>query len=56
MKEPEHGTPEYWARIRPDAPAAKGSLGENTVLKPQVTLRIPEIGLEHVIDGEIAIG
>lgn len=34
----------------------KGSLGDNTVLKPRVTLRIPEIGLEHVIDGEIAIG
>jgi hypothetical protein len=34
---------------------AKGRLGDNTVLKPQVTLRIPEIGLEHVIDGEIGI-
>jgi hypothetical protein len=35
---------------------AKGSLGNNTVLKPRMTLRIPEIGLEHVIDGEIGIG
>jgi hypothetical protein len=34
---------------------AKGSVGNNTVLKPKVTLRIPEIGLEHVIDGEIGI-
>ena len=34
---------------------AKGALGDNTVLKPQVTLRIPEIGLEHVIDGEIGL-
>ena len=35
---------------------ANGTLGDNTVLKPRVTLRIPEIGLEHVIDGEIGIG
>ena len=35
---------------------ANGTLGDNTVLKPQMTLRIPEIGLEHVIDGEIGIG
>jgi uncharacterized protein DUF6494 len=34
----------------------KGTLGQNTVLKPRMTLRIPEIGLEHVIDGEIGIG
>lgn len=35
---------------------AKGALGDHTVLKPQITLRIPEIGLEHVIDGEIGVG
>ena len=34
---------------------AKGAFAENTVLKPRVTLSIPEIGLEHVIDGEIGI-
>jgi hypothetical protein len=32
---------------------AKGRLAESTVLKPRVTLSIPEIGLEHVVDGEI---
>jgi hypothetical protein len=35
---------------------AKGTLGGNTVLKPRMTLRIPEVGLEHVIDGEIDLG
>ena len=30
-------------------------LSETTVLRPKVTLRIPEIGLEHVIDGEIGL-
>ena len=35
---------------------ANGTLGGKTVLKPHVTLRIPEIGLEHVIDGEIGVG
>jgi Family of unknown function (DUF6494) len=34
----------------------KGTLGQNTVLKPRMTLRIPEIGLDHVIDGEIGVG
>ncbi len=33
----------------------KGTLGQNTLLKPRMTLRIPEIGLEHVIDGEIGV-
>jgi hypothetical protein len=32
-----------------------GRLAQNAVLKPRVTLAIPEIGLEHVIDGEIAL-
>jgi hypothetical protein len=35
---------------------AKGTLGGETVLKPRVVLRIPEIGLEHIIDGEIEVG
>ena len=34
----------------------KGTLGQKTVLKPRMTLRIPEIGLERVIDGEIGVG
>ncbi len=34
----------------------KGTLGGQTVLKPRVVLRIPEIGLEHIIDGEIEVG
>jgi hypothetical protein len=34
---------------------AKGQLAEGAVLKPRVTLSIPEIGLEHVIDGEIGM-
>jgi hypothetical protein len=34
---------------------AGGRLSDATVLKPKVTLRIPEIGLEHVIDGEIGL-
>ena len=35
---------------------AKGKLGSKTVLKPRITLRIPEIGLEHIIEGEIGVG
>ncbi len=34
----------------------KGTLQESTLLKPRMTLRIPEIDLEHVIEGEIALG
>jgi len=33
----------------------KGTLDAATVLRPRVTLRIPEIGLEHAIDGEIGL-
>ena len=33
----------------------KGKLSERTLLKPKMILRIPEIGLEHVIDGEIGL-
>ena len=34
---------------------AKRQLNENALLKPRVTLSIPELGLEHVIDGEIGL-
>ena len=34
---------------------AAGKLSDGTALKPRVTLTIPEIGLEHVIDGEIGL-
>jgi hypothetical protein len=32
---------------------ANGRLPESAVLKPRVTLSIPELGLEHLVDGEI---
>ena len=35
---------------------AKGKLSHSAQLKPRVTLSIPEIGLEHVVDGEIGLG
>jgi Family of unknown function (DUF6494) len=34
---------------------SKGRLKENTVLKPKITLSIPELGVEHVVDGEIGM-
>jgi hypothetical protein len=34
---------------------AKGKLSESTQLRPRVTLSIPELGLEHVVDGEIGL-
>ncbi len=37
------------------AALANGTLVETSVLKPTMILRIPEIGLHHVIDGEIAL-
>jgi hypothetical protein len=33
----------------------KGTITEKSLLKPRIVLRIPEIGLEHVIDGEIGL-
>ena len=33
----------------------RGTLADSTVLKPRVTLSIPAIGLEHVVDGEIGL-
>ena len=34
---------------------AKGRLKENTLLKPKITLSIPELGVEHVVDGEVGM-
>ena len=33
-----------------------GKLNSSSVLKAHMVLHIPEIGLEHTIDGEIALG
>jgi hypothetical protein len=35
---------------------AAGRLSPTSGLKPRMTLSIPELGLEHVIDGEIGLG
>ncbi|MBV9734774.1 MAG: hypothetical protein JO209_02610 [Acidisphaera sp.] len=37
------------------AALASGAVKEDAVLKPRVTLSLPEIGLEHVVDGEIGL-
>jgi Family of unknown function (DUF6494) len=37
------------------AALVEGKLSETTLLRPRVTLSIPEIGLEHVVDGEIGL-
>jgi hypothetical protein len=37
------------------AALANGALAETAVLKPRITLSIPEIGLDHIIDGEIGL-
>ena len=37
------------------AALGKGTLAETVVLRPKVTLSIPEIGLDHVVDGEIGL-
>jgi Family of unknown function (DUF6494) len=34
---------------------AAGALADSAVLKPRITLSVPEIGLEHVLDGEIGL-
>ena len=34
---------------------ATGKLSQSASLKPRVTLSIPELGLEHVVDGEIGL-
>jgi len=33
----------------------KGKLSESAALKARVTLSIPELGLDHVVDGEIGL-
>lgn len=37
------------------AALGKGSLAESAVLRPRVRLMIPEIGLDHVVEGEIGL-
>ena len=37
------------------AALAGGKLTDGGVLKPRITLSVPEIGLEHVVDGEIGL-
>jgi Family of unknown function (DUF6494) len=37
------------------AAIASGKLAETALLKPKVRLSIPEIGLDHVVDGEIGL-
>ncbi|MGH7047850.1 MAG: DUF6494 family protein [Stellaceae bacterium] len=37
------------------AALANRTLAGNAVLKPRMTLTVPELGLEHVIEGEIAL-
>ena len=34
---------------------ANGRLMESATLKPRVTLSIPELGVEHIVDGEIGL-
>jgi hypothetical protein len=34
---------------------ATGKLSQSAQLKPRMTLSIPELGLEHVVDGEIGL-
>jgi hypothetical protein len=34
---------------------AKGKISQSAQLKPRVILSIPELGLEHVVDGEIGL-
>jgi hypothetical protein len=34
---------------------ATGKLSQNALLKPRVILSIPELGVEHVVDGEIGL-
>ena len=37
------------------AALADGTLANGAVLKPRMTLSVPELGLEHIIDGEISL-
>ena len=38
------------------AALAKGTLSDASVLKAKVTLSVPEVGLTHEIEGDIALG
>ena len=40
-------------RVR--AALEKGTLSESVLLKPRITLTVPELGLEHVVEGEIGL-
>jgi hypothetical protein len=33
----------------------KGTLRDTALLKPRITLSVPELGLEHVVDGQIGL-
>jgi hypothetical protein len=33
----------------------KGAIKENALLKPRIILSVPELGLEHTVDGEIGL-
>lgn len=37
------------------AALAKGRVADTTVLKPKIILSVPEIGLEHTVEGEIGL-
>jgi len=34
----------------------KGTITDTSVVKARIVLRIPEIGLDHTVDGEIGLG
>jgi hypothetical protein len=34
---------------------ANGKVSESALLKPRVVLSIPELGVEHIVDGEIGL-
>ena len=44
---------EIETRVR--AALAAGRLSQNALLKARMTLSVPEIGLEHVVTGEIGL-
>jgi Family of unknown function (DUF6494) len=37
------------------AALANGKVSDDALLKPRITLSVPELGLEHVVDGEIGL-
>lgn len=44
---------EIETRVR--AALAAGRLADDIVLKPRVVLTVPELGFEHVVEGEIGL-